>query len=114
MGRWQDLQDMIDNYQRRNEPNTSTVAVAVLAGAAAGLLAGIMLAPDSGQETRRRIKNRAQENVNDTIDKAGDAKDAATDKAKQAADTAKRAAREGKEAADEAREDGRSGRGRQR
>ena len=36
--------------------NTSKVLFAALVGAAAGAVAGIMLAPDSGEETRKKVK----------------------------------------------------------
>ncbi|MCC7051633.1 MAG: YtxH domain-containing protein [Gemmatimonadaceae bacterium] len=40
--------------------STSTVALAVLAGAAIGAAVALMLAPKSGQEVRRVIRKRAQ------------------------------------------------------
>ncbi len=49
--------------------NFSKVSLAFLAGAAAGAIAGILLAPDKGTETRRKI-----------TDKAKDLKESATDK----------------------------------
>lgn len=35
--------------------NTAKIIVAVLAGAAAGVVAGILLAPDKGSETRKKV-----------------------------------------------------------
>jgi gas vesicle protein len=38
--------------------DASSVIIAFVAGAAAGVAAGILLAPDKGQETRSRLKSK--------------------------------------------------------
>lgn len=40
---------------------TTSLLVSFLAGAAVGFVAGILVAPYSGAETRRRLKNKAKE-----------------------------------------------------
>lgn len=39
----------------------SKVGLAFLAGAAAGAIAGVLLAPDKGTETRKKISGKAKE-----------------------------------------------------
>jgi gas vesicle protein len=39
----------------------SKIGIAFLAGATAGAIAGILLAPDKGTETRRKMGNKARE-----------------------------------------------------
>ncbi|HET9098353.1 MAG TPA: YtxH domain-containing protein [Candidatus Saccharimonadales bacterium] len=104
MGRWQDLQDMIDNYSGRRQPDNNAIAVAVLAGAAAGLAAGILLAPDSGRQTMRRIKSKARDNLQDAADKASDMNDTVKDKANKASDTARRAREDNRNTNDDVQE----------
>lgn len=52
--------------------NYSKIGLAFLAGAAAGAIAGILLAPDKGTETRKKI-----------ADKAKDLKETVTEKMKE-------------------------------
>ena len=49
------------------------VLAAVLAGAAAGLIAGILVAPDKGSETRRKIGDAARNAADSVRDFAGSA-----------------------------------------
>lgn len=56
--------------------NDQKVILGVLCGAALGVVAGILLAPDSGEETRRKIANKAGDlkddltkNLNTSINK---------------------------------------------
>ncbi|TWP23164.1 YtxH domain-containing protein [Apibacter muscae] len=54
---------------------TSNILASVIFGAAAGLLAGILIAPDKGKITRKKIKDRANdlnENLKDTYHKFKD------------------------------------------
>ena len=44
------------------------VIVGFLCGAAVGALAGILLAPDSGEETRKKIANKAKDLKDDLND----------------------------------------------
>jgi gas vesicle protein len=39
----------------------SAIGLALLAGAAAGAIAGILLAPDKGSETRKKMGDKARE-----------------------------------------------------
>jgi gas vesicle protein len=48
--------------------NTKLI-VAALAGAAAGFVAGILLAPDKGSETRDKIKDGLKKTVDEVLDK---------------------------------------------
>ena len=48
--------------------NNQKVALGFICGLAAGALAGVLLAPDSGTETRKKIANRAK----DLKDELGD------------------------------------------
>jgi gas vesicle protein len=41
--------------------NTEKLLLAVLAGAAAGIAIGILMAPDKGSETRKKLKDMAEE-----------------------------------------------------
>jgi len=62
--------------------NYSKIGLAFLAGAAAGALAGILLAPDKGTETRKKIADKAKdlketvtEKMKDGFKKANELKD---------------------------------------
>jgi gas vesicle protein len=48
----------------------STVALAFLGGAAAGVVADLLLAPESGEETRRAVKGYARRMAEDVLTKA--------------------------------------------
>ncbi len=59
------------------EDNTKNVLQGLLIGAALGVLAGILLAPSSGKDTRRKIsdstkdlKNKVGSQLEDTMNKA--------------------------------------------
>ncbi len=51
----------------------------ILTGAAIGALAGVLLAPDEGSETRKKWKNKAKDYKKQFEDKAADFKDKARD-----------------------------------
>ncbi len=60
---------------KRKTEGTRKVALGALIGTAAGMIAGVLLAPKSGEETRKDIREAAEDatrnmkaNVNDTID----------------------------------------------
>jgi gas vesicle protein len=54
--------------------STSNTALAFLAGAIVGALAGILLAPKSGTEARRSIKDYADKTEHDILEKAKEAR----------------------------------------
>ncbi|MFZ1805280.1 MAG: YtxH domain-containing protein [Nitrospira sp.] len=51
-----------------------TVVLAILGGAIGGMIAGILLAPRSGEETRRELKGQARRTEEDIIEKAKEAR----------------------------------------
>jgi len=66
----------------------SKVALGVIIGAAAGVVAGFLTAPKSGKETRADIKRKAHELKDDAADKIDQAKDKAGELAEKAGDVA--------------------------
>jgi len=48
--------------------NSQKVLTGLLAGAAAGLLTGILLAPDKGSETRRKIADQSRKTLDSVKD----------------------------------------------
>jgi len=54
--------------------SAQTVALAFLGGAIAGVIAGILLAPKSGEETRRELRNYARKTEEEVIEKAKEAR----------------------------------------
>jgi len=50
--------------------SAQAVALAFLSGAIAGAVAGILLAPKSGEETRRELKGYARKTEEEVIEKA--------------------------------------------
>ena len=57
-----------EGYQENDSNNAGTALLTFVLGAAAGVAAGLLLAPSSGQESRRKIATAA----NDLASKAGD------------------------------------------
>lgn len=51
-----------------------TVVLAFLGGAIGGMIAGILLAPRSGEETRRKLKGYARKTEEEVIEKAKEAR----------------------------------------
>jgi gas vesicle protein len=49
--------------------NTGKILTALAAGAAIGIVTGILLAPDKGSETRKKIKEKGKKFTNDVKDK---------------------------------------------
>lgn len=60
------------NRDERSSPET--VFLAFLGGAIGGMIAGILLAPKSGEETRRVLKGHAQRTEEEIIEKAKEAR----------------------------------------
>ena len=54
--------------------SAQTVALAFLGGAVAGVVAGLLLAPKSGEETRRDIRAYARRTEEDVLDRAKEAR----------------------------------------
>ena len=72
----------------RNEGGLSagTVLMAFLAGAAAGAVAALLLAPQSGRDSRKQLRSYArqtEENIRDLAERAGELWDDAVDKGKE-------------------------------
>jgi gas vesicle protein len=54
--------------------SSETVFLAFLGGAIGGMIAGILLAPKSGEETRRVIQNHARRTEDEIIERAKEAR----------------------------------------
>ena len=59
--------------------STSKVVVAVLAGMAAGAALGLLLAPESGSEMRKKISEGTNDLIDEILDKASEGLDALND-----------------------------------
>ena len=64
----------MDNHDSRC--SSQTVALAILGGAIAGAVAGILLAPKSGEETRRELRGYARKAEEELIERAKEAREA--------------------------------------
>ena len=53
---------------------SQTVALAFLGGAVAGVMAGLLLAPKSGEETRQAVKGYARRAEEEVLEKAKEAR----------------------------------------
>jgi gas vesicle protein len=62
----------MDNQETKS--SAQTVALAFLGGAVAGVVAGILLAPKSGEETRRDLKRYARRAEEEVLEKAKEAR----------------------------------------
>jgi len=65
---------------RETQCSAPAVALAFLGGAVAGVVAGFLLAPKSGEETRRAVKNYARKMEEEVLEEAKEAR-AALDEA---------------------------------
>jgi gas vesicle protein len=68
----------MDNQETRN--SAQAAALAFIGGAVAGVVAGLLLAPKSGEETRRELKGYARRAEEEVLEKAKEAR-AALDQA---------------------------------
>lgn len=62
----------MENQDAKYSPET--VLLAFLGGAIGGMIAGVLLAPKSGEDTRREIKGYARKTEEDVIEKAKEAR----------------------------------------
>ncbi|MCS6291514.1 MAG: YtxH domain-containing protein [Nitrospira sp.] len=67
----------MDNHDARC--SSQAVALAFLGGALAGAVAGILLAPKSGEETRRELRGYARKAEEEVIERAKEARAALDD-----------------------------------
>ena len=61
---------------QENRCSAQAVALAFLGGAVAGVVAGILLAPKSGKETRRDLRGYARRAEEEVLEKAKEAREA--------------------------------------
>lgn len=59
---------------RETQCSGQAVALAFLGGAVAGVVAGLLLAPKSGEETRRTLKGYARKTEEEFLEKAKEAR----------------------------------------
>lgn len=76
--------------------NTSKVLLGVLAGAAAGAVLGILLAPDKGSETRKKIMKAGEDYANNFKDKIDEVIDGVSERFGSVKEDAKNAINNGK------------------
>ena len=62
----------MDNQETRN--SAQAAALAFIGGAVAGVMAGLLLAPKSGEETRRDLKGYARRTEEEVLEKAKEAR----------------------------------------
>lgn len=64
--------------------STSKLVSGILVGAAAGAVLGILFAPDKGCETRKKVRQGADDLVNNLKNKVGSLKQTMTDRYEEA------------------------------
>jgi len=77
--------------------NTGKVALGALAGLAIGAIAGILLAPEKGSTTRKQIRDKGNDYVDDLKSKLDEISDLLKDKFKNTKQEAEHLADKGKE-----------------
>jgi gas vesicle protein len=77
--------------------NTGKVALSALAGLAVGAIAGILLAPEKGSTTRKQIRDKGNDYVDDLKSKLDEISDMLKDKFKNTKQEAEQFADKGKE-----------------
>ncbi len=69
-----------EEKKKKKSGNASKIVGSLVAGAAVGLAAGILLAPDKGKNTRAKLLKDAEDLKDKLKDKASDGLDLITDK----------------------------------
>jgi gas vesicle protein len=77
--------------------STSKIITALFIGAAAGAIAGILLAPDKGTETRKKIAKKSSDMADDVKAKMSDLAGGVKEKVQTAADGVTNLFKKGKE-----------------
>ena len=85
--------------------NTGKVALGALAGLAIGAIAGILLAPEKGSTTRKQIRDKGNDYVDDLKSKLDEISDLLKDKFKNTKQEAEHLADKGKEIFDDAKKE---------
>jgi gas vesicle protein len=67
-----------EGYQDNDSNSAATALLTFVLGAAAGVAAGMLLAPSSGQENRRKIASAANDLASKATDQWGNVKEKAT------------------------------------
>lgn len=83
--------------------NTNDTVLAFFIGAVAGAVTALLLAPQSGQETRQAIRRGASDLQHRGVDMFGNAKESVTRKAQEVTDSTRQRVDAVKEAANEAK-----------
>lgn len=74
---------------KTNSGSTATIALALIGGIAVGALASLLLAPQSGEETRGMIRDKTKDLTGNLKDKLRWAKNNAEERASELADALK-------------------------
>ena len=77
---------MAGNERDLRGPSAGSVLLAFLAGATAGAVAALLLAPQSGRDSREQLRSyarRTEEGIRDLADRAGELWEDAVDKGKE-------------------------------
>lgn len=95
---WLELQKQL--MGRRKQKNSASMTIlAFIGGAAAGAAAGMLMAPDRGEQTRMRLKTRSRSALETSRSKVLDMIDAAKTKMNRANDQVQTALDQGERAA---------------